>query len=306
MEKIPINDIEKLSAILTEAKVSKSQLAKLLETSYRNVHRWLEGGIEPQAVWSKKIDEVFKETVDIVPFIDRAARTVGDPIQLLRKNENLRDRFFLEVTYHSNAIEGSRMTMKETEQALEGKNVRGKEPFEIFEAVNHRNALQSMLEEIKPGFKITEDYILKLHSIVMYNFHNKLPGKYRTGYVNLTNTEIKLPAAQLVPGRMEKLIAEMNKKPEQSIIKSAAICHYEFERIHPFFDGNGRVGRILLNTQLLSHGFPPALIRIDDQGNYYLGLGRADMGEFNSLVQMIGESVLRGFQLIQAKNKKIK
>ena len=294
MENIPINDLDKLKAVLTEGKLTKSQLARLLETTYRHVHRWLEEGIAPQPVWSKKIDELFKDTVDIIPFIEKAVKGIGNPIGILRAQETLRDKFFLEATYHSDAIEGSRMTLKETEQALEGKNVRGKEPFEIFEAVNHRNALKFMLEEAGRGFKISEAYILKLHSIVMYNFHNKLPGKYRTGYVNLTNSEVKLPAAQLVPGRMEKLIAEMNKKPAASMIKSAAIHHYEFERIHPFFDGNGRVGRILLNTQLLSHGYPPVLIRIDDQAQYYQGLGRADVGEYQYLIQMIGESIVRG------------
>jgi Fic family protein len=299
MENMPANDIDKLKAILAQAKLTKSQIARLLETTYRNVHRWLEEGIEPQPIWSKRIDELFKDTVDVIPFIDKAVKGISDPSALLRANDKLRDKFFLETTYNSNAIEGSRMTLKETEQALEGKNVRGKEQFEIFEAVNHRNALKFMLDEVKHGFKISEAYILNLHSIVMYNFHNKLPGKYRTGYVNLTNTEIKLPAAQLVPGRMEKLIADMHKKPEHSMIKNAAICHYEFERIHPFFDGNGRVGRLLLNTHLLSHGYPPALIRIDDQAQYYLGLGRADMGENNNLIQMIGESVVRGYQLLQ-------
>jgi transcriptional regulator with XRE-family HTH domain len=114
MDKIPVNDIEKLRAILAQAKLTQSQLAKLLETSYRHVHRWLEEGIEPQPVWSKKIDEIFKDTVDIVPFIERAVKDSGDPIGLLRSNEHLRHKFFLEVTYNSNAIEGSRRTLKET------------------------------------------------------------------------------------------------------------------------------------------------------------------------------------------------
>lgn len=299
MHNIPVNDIEKLKAIVAQAGLKPTQLAKLLETSYRNVHRWLEEGIQPHPYWSKKIDEIFKDTVDILPYITRLVQTLENPLEVLRNDRVLQERFLLEVTYHSNAIEGSRMTIKETAQALEGKPVRGKEPFEVFEAVNHRNALLFMLENLKLGFQLNEEYLLKVHSIVMYNFHNKLPGKYRTGYVNLTNTEIKLPAAQLVPGRMAKLIKAMNQKGPAPLIQRAALDHFEFERIHPFFDGNGRVGRILLNTQLLSRGYPPALIRLEDQHAYYLGLGKADMGEQNPLVQMIGESVVRGWELLK-------
>jgi len=71
------------------------------------------------------------------------------------------------MTYNSNAIEGSRMTIKETKQAMEGENVRGRELFEVLEAVNHKNALRHLLEVVKPNFRIDEDFILKLHSIVM-------------------------------------------------------------------------------------------------------------------------------------------
>ncbi|MCK5242034.1 Fic family protein [bacterium] len=296
--KIPLSDQEKLAALLKEAKLTKSQLAKMLATTYRSVHRWVEEGIKPHPRVSGEIDELFKDNIDIIPWVEKLKKDIKNPIRILKFNQEIRDKFYLESTYNSNAIEGSRMTVKETQQALEGINVKGKEPFEIFEAVNHRNALLYMLEEIKPGFSITENYVLRLHSIVMYNFHDKLPGKYRTGYVNLTNTEKKLPVAQLVPGKMKKLIAGMNKQ-HKNTISQIAMDHYEFESIHPFFDGNGRVGRILMNTQLLSRGYPPALIRIDDQGNYYLGLGKGDMGDFRNLAQMVCESVLRGYYMLR-------
>jgi Fic family protein len=67
---------------------------------------------------------------------------------------NLRDKFFVEMTYNSNAIEGSRMTKKETEMAFEGRKVKGKEIFEILEAVNHKNALQFLMENIRANSKI--------------------------------------------------------------------------------------------------------------------------------------------------------
>ncbi|MDO8525856.1 MAG: Fic family protein, partial [Candidatus Omnitrophota bacterium] len=176
------------------------------------------------------------------------------------------------------------MTLKETDAAIKGERVRGKELFEVLEAVNHKNAMDFMLENAQKDFKVSEDYILKLHSIVMYNFNNKLPGKYRTGYVNITNTEKRLPSAQEVPVRMTKLLAGMNRYGKDAIGKVAG-DHYEFETIHPFFDGNGRVGRLIMIAQLLSKGYPPALIKVEDRYNYYLALSKGDLGEFSNLIQ---------------------
>ncbi|MBU0683470.1 MAG: Fic family protein [Candidatus Omnitrophica bacterium] len=139
---------------------------------------------------------------------------------------------------------------------------------------------------------------MELHKIVLYNFNNKLPGKYRTGYVNLTNTEVQLPSAQMVPIRMKTLLTNINNYGSNPI-KKIASDHYEFETIHPFFDGNGRIGRLITNTQLLSKGFPPALIRVEDQYTYYLALSKGDLGNFRMMAQMLSEGILKGYQLMK-------
>lgn len=299
MAKVIITDNEKLKQILEQTGMSRSELARLLEVRYKTVYRWLEKGIKPHPAQSHAIDELFKEHVDLRDVCQRLRKDLGDPIKLLRQDKNLRENFFLEMTYNSNAIEGSRMTRKETEAAIEGRKVRGKELFEVLEAVNHNNALKFMLEALKPGFKIDEEYILKLHSIVMYNFNDKLPGKYRTGFVNLTNTEKALPSAQMVPVKMRKLISVINKYGKD-VIGKAAGDHYGFESIHPFFDGNGRVGRLILITQLMSKGYPPAIIRIEDRYRYYMALSKGDMGDFTSMVQMICDAIIKGYNLFKS------
>lgn len=299
---ITITDKEKLERIIKATGMSRSELARALEVSYKTVYRWLDAGIKPHPAQSRAIDELFKEHVDLREVCEKLKQKLSDPIKLLKENAALRERFFLEMTYNSNAIEGSRMTIKETEAAIKGQRVRGREFFEVLEAVNHKNALDFLLENIKPGFRISEDYVLKLHSIVMYDFSNKLPGKYRTGYVNLTNTEKPLPSAQMVPVKMKKLLVGINSYGKDAIGKIAS-DHYEFESIHPFFDGNGRVGRLIMMTQLLSKGYPPAIIQVEDRYKYYMALSKGDMGDFRSLVQMVCDSLIKGYNLLRVKEK---
>ncbi len=298
MAKIIITDKEKLGKIVKATGMSRSQLARILEVSYKTVYRWLDAGVAPHPAQSRAIDELFKEHVDLREICARLSKELGEPVAILKKNNVLRERFFLEMTYNSNAIEGSRMTIKQTDAAIKGRKVKGREFFEILEAVNHHNALTYLLGVIKPGFKISEDFVLKLHSIIMYNFDNKLPGKYRTGHVNLTNTEKSLPSAQMVPLKMKKLISGINIYGKDVIGKIAG-DHYEFESIHPFFDGNGRVGRLIMMAQLLSKGYPPAVIQVEDRYKYYMALGKGDMGDFRSMAQMVCDSVIKGYNLLK-------
>ena len=298
MKDYSISDKEKLKKILQATGVSRSELARRLEVSYKTIYRWLDKDIQPHLAQSRDIDQLFKEYVDLRQVVISLKKGLEDPIKILKTNKAIRDKFFLEMTYHSNAIEGSRMSKKETAMAFEGKKVKGKEIFEILEAVNHKNALEFLMENIRPDFKIDEKYILRLHEIVMYNFNDKLPGKYRTGFVNLTNTEVPLPSAQEVPLRMGKLIREINRYGLDPIAKIAR-DHYEFEAIHPFFDGNGRVGRLIMVTQTLSKGFASAVIQIEDRYKYYMALGKADIGDFRNIVQMVCDSMIKGFELLK-------
>ncbi len=289
---------EKINKILQTTGISRSELARRLEVTYKTVYRWLDRGIEPHSAQIRDIDQLFKEYVDLRDAVLELKETIKDPLKILNNNKEIRGRFILEMTYHSNAIEGSRMTIKETEKAFAGKKVKGKELFEIFEAVNHKNALVCLFDKVRAGFRIDAEYILRLHEIVMYNFNNKLPGKYRTGAVNLTSADIALPSAQDVPLRMGRFAKNINSYGHDPITKIAR-DHYEFEAIHPFFDGNGRVGRLIMITQLLSQGFAPAIIRIDDRYQYYMALSKGDLGDFNNIVQMLCEGIVKGYELLK-------
>jgi len=292
-----LSDKEKLDKILEATAISRSELARRLEVGYKTVYRWLDKGITPHPSQSRDIDQLFKEYVDLRGVVLQLRKKAKDPIRILKTDKKIRDRFFLDLTYHSNAIEGSRMSLKEVEMAFQGKRVRGKELFEVLEAINHKNALEFLLDNIRSNFRIDQNYILRLHQIVMYNFNNKLPGKYRTAQVNLINTDKALPSAQEVPLKMGRLIKGINRYG-RDLIGKIARDHYEFEAIHPFFDGNGRVGRLIMLTQLLSKGFCPAIIRIDDRYKYYMALGKADFGDYKNIIQMVCDSIIKGYEIL--------
>jgi transposase len=111
MTKYLPTDKAKLTLILKAAGVSRSELARRLEVTYKTVYRWLEKGIRPHPAQSRDIDELFKEYVDLRPVVSNLRAKWPNPLRMLKAKGSLQAAFFLQMTYHSNAIEGSRMTM---------------------------------------------------------------------------------------------------------------------------------------------------------------------------------------------------
>ena len=162
MLKLYFSDKEKLLKIISITGISRSELARRLEVDYKAIYRWLDKDVSPQHKQSREIDQLFKEYVDLRETIYEVGKKFKDPVKTLKADAAIRENFFLEMTYNSNAIEGSRMTRKETAEAFEGRNVRGKQLFEVLEAVNHRSALEFLLDNVNKDFMITKEFILFL------------------------------------------------------------------------------------------------------------------------------------------------
>ena len=184
--------------------------------------------------------------------------------------KRLREEFIIENTYDSNAIEGSTLTLRETALILqEGITIAEKPVKEHLEAIGHRDAFEYILTLADAGTPLTERVIKDIHSLVLMNDAiNK--GVYRGIPVTIVGAVHTPPQPYLVPVQMEQLVRDYDGiKRDRNIIEAAAEFHLRFEGIHPFIDGNGRTGRLLVNLELMKAGYPPIDIKFADRIAYY-------------------------------------
>lgn len=161
---------------------------------------------------------------------------------------NLHENLVLRWTYHSNAIEGNTLTLKETKVALEGITVGGKTLREHFEAINHRDAILFVEELVNKQQALDEWSIKSLHQLVLKNIDADNAGKYREVNVVISGAEHTPPQALQVPEQMQTFIEWYNTDAGTlHPVERAARVHGEFVKIHPFTDGNGRTSRLLMN-----------------------------------------------------------
>lgn len=208
--------------------------------------------------------------------------------------KSLQEDLVLRFTYHSNAIEGNTLTLKETKVALEGITIGGKTLREHFEAINHKEAIFFIEELAKKEENLNENSIKQIHSLILKNIDDENKGKYRTTNVIISGAEHKPPLSFEVASFMQDFIKEYyENKQKLHPVELASFVHIEFVKIHPFIDGNGRTSRLLMNLELIKAGFPPIIIELEDRLEYYKALDIAhtknDYIPFLSLMQKIVE-----------------
>ena len=187
---------------------------------------------------------------------------------VLNNNDYLED-LITRSTYHSNAIEGSTLTYAETYAILYNDNsfkIEGKEPREIYEAINHKKALELVFKNLQNEDGFDERFIKKLNETI--NRDIKDTEGYRTVQVFIRGSEHIPPAPEKIPNLMTYFIYNYNHD-EEDIFTKIARYHIEFEKIHPFEDGNGRTGRLLLNYELLKNNITPVVISKEDRVKYF-------------------------------------
>ncbi len=184
--------------------------------------------------------------------------------------KRLRDEFMIENTYHSNAIEGNTLTLRETALILqEGITIAEKPVREHLEAIGHKDAFEYVIALADAKTPLTERVIKDIHSLILMNDASNR-GIYRRIPVQILGAQHTPPQPYLVPVQMEQLLADYEEiKQGRHIIEAIAEFHLRFEGIHPFIDGNGRTGRLILNLELIKAGLLPVHIKFADRRKYY-------------------------------------
>lgn len=179
----------------------------------------------------------------------------------------LNEEFIVEYTYNSNAIEGNTLTLRETGLVLRGLTIDRKPLKDHMEAVGHKEAFDFVSELVKDNLPINESIIKQIHYLVLADKREDR-GVYRRVPVRIVGAQHEPVQPYLIKPKMEQLLYDFAASTEHIVTKLARF-HIEFEGIHPFIDGNGRTGRLLVNLELMKSGFPPIDIKFTDRIDYY-------------------------------------
>ena len=234
----------------------------------------ISGAYQEKRMWhipidaAKPVDGRYKSQESILSQIDRKKAELDKCRPLTAGEvERLNEEFIVEYTYNSNAIEGNTLTLRETDLVLRGLTIAQKPLKDHMEAVGHKEAFDYISQLVKEKVPISESIIKQIHFLVLANKRDDR-GVYRRVPVRIMGAQHEPVQPYLIEPKMEQLLIDFAESKEHIITKLARF-HIEFEEIHPFIDGNGRTGRLLVNLELMKAGYPPIDIKFSDRIAYY-------------------------------------
>lgn len=303
---------EKLKTIQRSTGLSQAELSQKLGVSSVSFSKWSNGHTLPRERALQLIDSLYLEVTGqkIIPDdyliakkqnLLNYSKKHSNVIKEIISNPDIRDQFMLKLTYHSNSIEGSTLTENDTAAILfDNVALPNKTLIEQLEAKNHQTALLHLFNHIAKRGTIDENLILRLHSILMNGIYSDA-GFYRRHGVRIVGANIPTANYLKVPELMKDLVKNIKKRKKDSIAQ-VSIIHSLFEKIHPFPDGNGRIGRMLMNAMLLKANLAPAVIHQGKKQLYYTYLNKAQSkDDLSQLEDFICDAVLDGFEILERK-----
>jgi len=281
--KVIAKDIAYLGSSLEEVKQSLEKLPKYSEKirkAYRTLHNFLESNHYLQKAKESKLkkdewlnDKAFEIEACKIHYNQKFQKQPHLSKQEIYKN------FIIEFAYNTTSIEGNTIKLEEARKLLdEGLTPKDRTLREIYDLQNTEKVFLLLLEK-KDKEELTHDLIIDVHKRLTENIDPRIG--YRTSDARVIKANFKATPAPYVKTDMNLLLKwyEQNKKQLHPIVLSA-IFHHKFERIHPFMDGNGRVGRMLLNFVLLNSNCPPLIVHKKKRENYLRVLRIADVSDF--------------------------
>ena len=213
-----------------------------------------------------------------------------------------------EQVYNSNAIENSTLSLEETEKILLQIDLdRYINEREIFEAKNLARVVAYVEKKAKEQ-EISLEIILSLHKMLISNIQDDIAGRFREGNEFVRVANHIAPKPQEIVERLEAMLVEYNAVSHTSIIKRIAQLHLTFEYIHPFVDGNGRIGRVINNYLLIREGYVAINIKFIDRKKYYNAFKEYDeKGQTSIMEEIVGKALTNSYhkRLAYLEGKKI-
>lgn len=303
-----------LLAIQKASGMTQNALAQEIGVSFAALNRWINGNVMPREAAQQRIDALYNRYVERVGTDDKAllaakknlikklAKQNTSVIKKILGSPDLSQQYELSLTYHTNRLEGSSLTEHETAVVLfENATLPDKTLIEQLEAKNHQTALRAMLRHIEESGQVDEALILRLHGILMNGIRMDA-GRYRTHGVRIVGTFVPTANPIKVPLLMAAFGKKVAKKAPVDIVRFVTETHAEFEQVHPFSDGNGRIGRLLANALLLNAGYPPAVITQNLRRDYMSALSNAQLaGNFTPLQHIFADAILEGQNILDRK-----
>jgi Fic family protein len=240
-------------------------------------------------------------------YIAQQKKLHGSPLATILSQPDLRDQFALSLTFHTNSIEGSTFSEADTSVVLfENATVPNKTLVEHLEARNHLTALLFLFDHLAADGEITEVFVLKLHALLMNSIRPDA-GAYRAHAVRIVGAHVPTTNYLRVPEKMRECIVEMKAHTNTTqhsgvavLAEALALTHAQFEQIHPFSDGNGRVGRLLLCALALRAGYPPPIVRKEKRSVYMRALNRAQLqSEHEPLAEFMLDCLIEGYAVLE-------
>lgn len=300
---------QKLQAIQRLSGLNQTKLAAKLGVTFVAFNRWMNGKAVPRKKAQERIDALYREYtgLTVIPKKELQAKkgivllkSKGgiNVLNTILENPDIRDQFVLTLTYTSNSIEGSTLTEAETAVVLfQNAALPEKTLMEQLEAKNHQTALLYLFDHLHTRKPVDEHLLLKLHGMLMNGIRPDA-GSYRHHGVRIIGADLPTANYLKVPSLMEELAQDFMIS-RGGIIAGAADIHARFEQIHPFSDGNGRIGRLLLHAMLLGKNLPPAVIRPERKHLYYSSLNTAQKkGDTNLLQDFFCDAILDGWDIV--------
>ena len=209
----------------------------------------------------------------------------------------IQEEFMVRYTYNTNAIEGSTLSLEETALVVLKKYVITGVPYEYtMDAQGHSEAFNILLKGLEDGAALTEEFIKDMHYYVLKHSQAER-GKYRTVNVRISSSSVRLPDHEELPGLMASLIEDVAQSKLHPVEK-AAVYHLDFERIHPFRDGNGRTGRLMMNMLLMQHGYLPIDIKFEKRDSYYRAFKSfSATNSYDGMVALVAEYELEELKM---------